>query len=77
MKTSKGDADGRQTNAGNVRDTGSAPEMPHERDESAGATGGLPSGAIQQAHKDVQRGLSDTDRGPAADRAYRKLKGNA
>lgn len=43
--------------------------MPHERDESASASGNRldqplpPSGAkISQAHKDVERGLVDTER---------------
>jgi hypothetical protein len=49
-------------------------KLPHERDESAGMTGGVPSEPIQQAHEDLDRGLQDTDRGPVTDRTYRKLK---
>ncbi|EWS59928.1 hypothetical protein Y694_02287 [Methylibium sp. T29-B] len=37
-------------------------------------TGGEPSESMRQAHRDLARGLKDTDRGPEADRAYRKLK---
>jgi hypothetical protein len=44
-------------------------KMPHERDESAGDTGNRmreampPSdGEIRQAHRDIEHGLSDTDR---------------
>lgn len=49
-------------------------KLPHERDESISETGKKPSKRIQQAHQDVSRGLQDTDRGPVADRAYKKLK---
>lgn len=37
-------------------------------------TGGVPSAPIQQAYRDVTRGLQDTDRGAEAGRAYQKLK---
>lgn len=50
------------------------PSLPHERDESSDMTGGEPSESMRQAHRDLARGLKDTDRGPEADRAYRKLK---
>ncbi|MES2424464.1 MAG: hypothetical protein V4562_08555 [Pseudomonadota bacterium] len=46
--------------------------LPHERDESLGMTDGIPSKPVQQAFRDVSRGLQDTDRGPEAARAYRK-----
>ena len=52
----------------------SEPRLPHESDESVGMTDGKPSAEIQQAHRDLARGLQDTDRGPVADRAYQKLK---
>lgn len=55
-------------------DTGQAPKLPHERDESADATASAPSKRIKQAHQDLERGLSDTDRGPVVDEIYRKLK---
>lgn len=32
------------------------PKLPHEHDESVGATGGVPSEAMQQAYRDVKRG---------------------
>ena len=54
--------------------TPSAPKLPHERDESVGTTGGVPSEAMQQAYRDVKRGLEDTSRGAAANTAYEKLK---
>ncbi len=54
--------------------TPTAPKLPHERDESVGTTGGVPSAAVQQAYKDVKRGLQDTSRGAAANVAYEKLK---
>lgn len=50
------------------------PPLPHDRDEKAGATGGVPSPTVQQGARDVARGLSDTTRAPEADAAYRKLK---
>jgi hypothetical protein len=52
----------------------SAPALPHERDESVGMTGGLPSGTVQQGARDLKHGLEDTSRAPEADRAYKKLK---
>ena len=57
--------------------TPTAPKLPHERDESVGTTGGVPSAAVQQAYKDVKRGLQDTSRGTAANQAYEKLKDDA
>ncbi len=57
--------------------TPSAPKLPHERDESVGTTGGVPSEAMQQAYRDVKRGLEDTSRGTAANAAYEKLKQDA
>ena len=54
----------------------SAAKLPHERDESVGMTGGIASESMKQAHKDLGRGLQDTDRGPEADRTYQKLKRN-
>lgn len=50
------------------------PELPHERDEKAGITGGIPSKRVQQGARDVKRGVTDTSRAPEADAAYRKLK---
>lgn len=53
---------------------GAREKMPHERDETVGMTGGVPSRKMQQAHRDVARGVQDTDRGPEADRTYQKQK---
>ncbi|UCU99278.1 hypothetical protein [Acidovorax radicis] len=50
------------------------PKLPHERDESVDMTHGKPDVQIEQAYRDVQRGLQDTDRGPPADKAYQKQK---
>ena len=49
-------------------------ELPHERDESSNMTDGIPSPPVQQAYRDVKRGLQDTDRGAEAGRTYQKLK---
>ena len=49
-------------------------ELPHERDESSSMTDGIPSAPVQQAYRDVKRGLQDTDRGAEAGRTYQKLK---
>ena len=48
--------------------------LPHQRDQQPGATDGIVSVPMQQAYRDLSRGLVDTDRGVEADRAYRKLK---
>ena len=37
-------------------------------------TGGIASEPVQQAYRDVKRGLVDTDRGAEAGRTYQKLK---
>ncbi|MBV7429810.1 hypothetical protein KW843_17115 [Acidovorax sp. sif1233] len=50
------------------------PKLPHERDESVDMTHGQPDAQVEQAYRDVQRGLQDTDRGPPADKAYQKQK---
>ena len=49
-------------------------ELPHERDESVGMTGGAPSQRMRQGHRDLARGVQDTSRAPEADKAYDKLK---
>lgn len=48
------------------------PRMPNERDTSADSSGQKPQESTKQAFKDVQRGLVDTDKGPAMDQAYKK-----
>lgn len=48
------------------------PRLPHEHDESSDSQTSPPRAVIQQAHKDLQRGLVDTDRGPLMDKLYKK-----
>ena len=52
----------------------STPHLPHERDETVGATGAVPSEKVRQGYRDLKRGLQDTSRAPEADAAYDKLK---
>lgn len=47
-----------------------SPRLPHERDESSDSQTGPPDAVIQQAHKDLERGLVDTGRGPVMDKLY-------
>ncbi|MEY4563216.1 MAG: hypothetical protein RLZZ618_2493 [Pseudomonadota bacterium] len=55
---------------------GSVPRLPHEHDESSDSQKQeAVRPEIKQAHRDVTRGLVDTDRGPPADAAYRRQKG--
>ena len=42
------------------------PKLPHERDQSVDMTDGIPSPQMQQAYRDVERGLVDTDAGREA-----------
>ncbi len=42
------------------------PRLPHERDQSVGMTDGNPSAQVQQAFRDLERGLIDTDEGKRA-----------
>lgn len=53
------------------------PALPHERDQSVETAGAIASVPMQQAQRDLARGLKDTDRGAEAGRTYRKLKGSA
>jgi hypothetical protein len=57
-----------------VPNRSSAPGTPHERDETVGMTGGVPSRRVEQAFDDVEAGRSDTSRANETDRAYRQLK---
>ncbi len=57
---------------------GRVPRMPHERDESADSQAAQePSGQRvgRQGEADVERGLVDTDKRPALDEAYDKVRG--
>lgn len=49
-----------------------SPKLPHERDESVDMTHGEPDAQMQQAYRDVQRGLQDTDQNLRAHRVGRK-----
>ena len=54
--------------------------MPHERDESADSQGQQEPSAQRlgdQARKDLERGLVDTDRGPALDAIYDRVREGA
>ena len=42
-------------------DPGDAAKLPHERDQSVNTTNQTPSPEMQQAHRDLQKGLVDTD----------------
>ena len=42
------------------------PKLPHEHDQSVNMTDGAPSAEMQQAYRDVERGLVDTDAGREA-----------
>ena len=48
--------------------------LPHERDQSTDMTAEQPNPTIEQAHRDVARGLKDTSKGTEMDHAYKKLK---
>jgi len=55
------------------QDGDSAPRLPHENDQSSDSQQQPDDKATKvgrQAHRDVERGLVDTDRGPVADRVY-------
>jgi hypothetical protein len=49
-------------------------DLPHDRDEQAGMTGGIASPLVQQGARDLQRGIKDTSRAVEANVAYEKLK---
>jgi hypothetical protein len=66
-------APGRKSDTTVRRDRDAEPQLPHERDESS-QRDDAPRPTIEQAHRDVSRGLVDTDRGPPADQAYKKQK---
>ena len=48
--------------------------LPHERDQSTGMTADAPDAVVQQAQRDLKRGLQDTSNAPEMNRAYSKLK---
>ena len=49
-----------------------SPRLPQERDESTDSQTGDRQPIIEQARKDVARGLVDTDRGPVMDEVYNR-----
>lgn len=48
--------------------------LPHERDQSVGMTAEQPDPRVEQAGKDLGRGLKDTGKQPPMNAAYDKLK---
>ena len=78
VDTTKRQAPGPKTlgplKAGQSAEKEEKPKLPHERDESVDMTHGESDPKMEQAYRDVQRGLQDTDRGPSADKAYQKQK---
>lgn len=54
------------------------PRAPHERDESADSQGNSEPSASDMARRgqrDIERGLVDTDKGPAMEETYERLRG--
>jgi hypothetical protein len=50
-------------------------KLPHERDESVDQVGGgVSSASVEQAGRDVKKGLPDTDRGVEMNRTYQKQR---
>ena len=49
-------------------------KLPHERDQLPEAPREPPAAQIQQAYRDLKRGLVDTDRAAEAGRTYKRLK---
>lgn len=60
VDTTKREAPGPATK-GPLKLDAQAPKMPHERDQSVNMTDGEPDAQVEQAYKDVKRGLQDTD----------------
>ncbi|AYQ30400.1 MULTISPECIES: hypothetical protein [unclassified Polaromonas] len=48
-------------------------ELPHDRDQSVDMTNAKPNPVVEQAGKDVERGVKDTSKSVEMDRAYKKL----
>ena len=76
--TSEPAAESVQAAGGQIDTTSSqesaTPELPHERDEKVGMTGGVQSARVQQGARDLKRGLQDTSRATEAAAAYKKQK---
>jgi hypothetical protein len=48
-------------------------ELPHERDQAVDMTNAQPNPVVEQAGRDVKRGVKDTSKSVEMDRAYKKL----
>ena len=48
-------------------------ELPHERDQATDMTAAAPDPQVEQAAKDVAKGIKDTSKSPEMDATYRKL----
>lgn len=48
--------------------------LPHERDQSTDMTDAQPDPQVQQASRDLSRGLQDTGKSVPMDKAYDRLK---
>lgn len=48
-------------------------ELPHERDQAVDMTNAKPNPVVEQAGRDVKRGVQDTSKSVEMDRAYKKL----
>ena len=70
MDTTKREAPGPSTK-GPLKLDAQTPKMPHERDESVDMTHGEPDAQMEQAYRDVKRGLTDTDAGLRASHVER------
>lgn len=47
--------------------------LPHERDQSLDMTGDTTNPQVEQAARDVKKGIKDTSKAPEMDQAYKKL----
>lgn len=56
---------------GSVKDT---LKLPSDRDQAVDMTGGQNSPVIEQAARDIDKGIKDTSKAPEMDRTYKKLK---
>lgn len=48
-------------------------ELPHERDQAVDMTNAKPDPVVEQAGRDLKRGVKDTSKSVEMDRAYKKL----
>ena len=67
------DKDGDDGKTSAQQNHGSAPSLPHERDQSSDSQqtpDGKPTPDGKQALKDIESGQVDTDRGPVTDKVY-------